>query len=197
MVRSLANPRKSELRKPKTHAMSGTNLQVLLDSRPQGVAGTANFRIVETPVPEPAEGELLIRVRWLSLDPYMRGRMNEGKSYAARVELGQVMVGGTVGEVIASRHRNFAAGDKVLGMQGWQRYAVSDGKGLMKLSPGIPETAWLSAAGMPGVTAWYGLLRIGEPKPGETVVVSAASGAVGSVVGQIAKIRGCRAGPRR
>ncbi len=173
--------------------MSEKNLQVVLASRPAGKAAESDFRFVEAPVPQPREGELLVRVDWLSLDPYMRGRMNEGKSYAARVELGEVMVGGTVGTVIASRHGRFAEGDKVLGTLGWQRYAVSDGKGLVKLpDPRLPETVWLGAAGMPGITAWMGLTQIGTPAPGETVVVSAASGAVGSVAGQLARIAGCR-----
>lgn len=174
--------------------MNDRNVQVVLASRPTGWVDESNFRFVEGPVPAPREGELLVRVDWLSLDPYMRGRMNEGKSYAARVELGDVMVGGTVGTVMASRHPKFAEGDKVLGMLGWQRFAVSDGKGLMKLpDPRLPETVWLGAAGMPGITAWMGLGQIGAPRAGETVVVSAASGAVGSVAGQLAKIAGCRA----
>lgn len=174
--------------------MSETNLQVVLASRPTGWAEEANFRFVEAPVAAPGEGEVLVRVDWLSLDPYMRGRMNEGKSYAACVEVGEVMVGGAVGTVTDSRHPRFAAGDKVVGMLGWQRWAVADGKGLMKLpDPRLPETVWLGAAGAPGITAWMGLAEIGVPKAGETVVVSAASGAVGSVVGQLAKIRGCRA----
>ena len=166
----------------------------MLASRPAGWVEESNFRTVEAPVPVPGEGEIQVRVDWLSLDPYMRGRMNEGKSYAARVELDGVMVGATVGTVTASRHPGFAVGDKVLGMLGWQRWAVCDGKGLMKLpDPRLPETVWLGAAGAPGITAWIGLTQIGTPKAGETVVVSAASGAVGSVVGQLAKIAGCRA----
>ncbi len=174
--------------------MSEKNLQVVLASRPAGAAGETNFQLVESAVPVPGDGEILVRVDWLSLDPYMRGRMNEGKSYAARVELGEVMVGGAVGTVVASRHGKFAEGDKVLGTLGWQRFAVSDGKGLVKLpDPRLPETVWLGAAGMPGITAWMGLGQIGAPRPGETVVVSAASGAVGSVAGQLAKIAGCRA----
>jgi NADPH-dependent curcumin reductase CurA len=174
--------------------MSEKNLQVLLANRPAGWVEESNFRIQESGVPEPGDGQVLIRIRWLSLDPYMRGRMNEGKSYAARVELGQVMVGGTIGEVIASRHPKYAAGDKVVGMQGWQTFALSDGKDIKKVpDPRLPETAWLGAVGMPGVTAWMGLSQIGAPKAGESVVVSSASGAVGSVVGQLAKIAGCRA----
>lgn len=174
--------------------MSEKNLQVILASRPAARAEESNFRLVESAVPAPGEGEVLVRVEWLSLDPYMRGRMNEGKSYAARVELGEVMVGGAVGSVVASRHPKFAPGEKVLGTLGWQRYALSDGKGLVKLpDPRLPETVWLGAAGMPGITAWMGLTQIASPRPGETVVVSAASGAVGSVAGQLARIAGCRA----
>lgn len=173
--------------------MSESNLQVLLARRPRGAVQEADFRLAESPVPAPGEGELLLRLRWLSLDPYMRGRMNEGRSYAARVELGEVMVGGAVAEVLASRHPGFAPGERVVGSLGWQRYALSNGRGLMKLpDPRLPETVWLGAAGMPGVTAWHGLARIGEPKAGETVVVSAAAGAVGGVAGQLARIAGCR-----
>jgi NADPH-dependent curcumin reductase CurA len=153
-----------------------------------------NFRIEEAPMPEPAEGEVLVKNLWLSLDPYMRGRMNEGKSYAAKQEIGEVMIGGTVGEVVESRNPKFAKGDQVLGMLGWQQYGLSDGKGLNKVDASrVPLSAYLGVLGMPGVTAWVGLLDICQPKAGETVVVSAASGAVGSVVGQIAKIKGCRA----
>jgi NADPH-dependent curcumin reductase CurA len=173
--------------------MDGKNLQVTLASRPAGWVEEANFKLVESAIPAPGDGELLLRVKWLSLDPYMRGRMNDAKSYAAKVELGEVMTGGTVAEVVESRNAKFARGDHVVGACGWQQYALSDGKGLMKIPPGVPETAFLGAAGMPGVTAWYGLTKIGAPKAGETVVVSSASGAVGSVVGQLAKIHGCRA----
>ncbi len=154
----------------------------------------ANFKIEDAPLPTPAEGEVLVKNLWLSLDPYMRGRMNEGKSYAAKQELGEVMIGGTVGEVVESRNPKFAKGDQVLGMLGWQQYGLSDGKGLNKVDASrVPLSAYLGVLGMPGVTAWVGLLDICQPKVGETVVVSAASGAVGSVVGQIAKIKGCRA----
>lgn len=174
--------------------MSERNLKVVLAARPEAGVRESDFRLEEAPVPQPAEGEVLVKVRWLSLDPYMRGRMNEGRSYAARVEIGDVMVGGTVGEIVASRHPKFAPGDRVVGLLGWQRYGLSDGRGLHPLPDArLPETVWLGAAGMPGVTAWMGLRSIGEPKAGETVVVSAASGAVGSVVGQLAKIAGCRA----
>ena len=170
------------------------NRRVLLASRPSGWVSESNFRIEEAPVPSPREGEVLVKNLWLSLDPYMRGRMNEGKSYAARQELGEVMIGGTVGEVVESKHPKFAKGDQVLGMLGWQQYGLSDGKGLNKVDASrVPLSAYLGVLGMPGVTAWVGLLDICQPKAGETVVVSAASGAVGSVVGQIAKIKGCRA----
>jgi NADPH-dependent curcumin reductase CurA len=170
------------------------NRRVLLASRPTGWVSEANFRIDEVPLPSPAEGEVLVKNLWLSLDPYMRGRMNEGKSYAAKQEIGEVMIGGTVGEVVESKHPKFAKGDKVLGMLGWQQYGLSDGKGLNKVDASrVPLSAYLGVLGMPGVTAWVGLLDICQPKAGETVVVSAASGAVGSVVGQIAKIKGCRA----
>jgi NADPH-dependent curcumin reductase CurA len=170
------------------------NLRVLLASRPTGWVSEDNFRIESVPVPQPREGEVLVKNAFLSLDPYMRGRMNEGKSYAAKQEIGEVMIGGTVGEVLESRHPKFAKGDKVLGMLGWQQYGLSDGKGLNKVDASrVPLSAYLGVLGMPGVTAWVGLLDICQPKAGETVLVSAASGAVGSVVGQIAKIKGCRA----
>ena len=171
-----------------------TNMQVLLASRPTGWVTEANFRIVETPVPKPGEGQILVRNHFLSLDPYMRGRMNDTKSYAAKQELNEVMVGGTVGEVIESNHAKFKAGDTVRGMYGWQQYGCSDGAGVQKIDASrVPMSAFLGVLGMPGVTAWVGLLDICAPKAGETVVVSAASGAVGSVVGQLAKLKGCRA----
>jgi len=146
------------------------------------------------PSPPLAEGQLRVRNRWLSLDPYMRGRMNEGRSYAAAQALNETMVGGTAGEVIESRHPKFAVGDQVVGYLGWQELAVSDGSQLTKVdTTRIALSAYLGPVGMPGVTAWVGLNRIIEPKAGETVVVSAASGAVGSVVGQLAKLGSCRA----
>jgi NADPH-dependent curcumin reductase CurA len=173
------------------------NKQILLASRPQGEASTANFRLVETPLPAIADGQVLVRHHYLSLDPYMRARMNDSKSYAQPQPLDAVMIGGTVGEVVESRHPNFKPGDKVAGMGGWQEYAVVDAaqRGVLRKvdTSHIPLSAYLGALGMPGVTAWYGLVKICEPKAGETVVVSAASGAVGSVVGQLAKARGCRA----
>jgi NADPH-dependent curcumin reductase len=170
------------------------NRQILLKNRPSGMPGLENFELVERPVPEPREGEVLMRTRFLSLDPYMRGRMSDAKSYAKPAELGQPMVGGTVGEIIASRNPEFAVGDIVLAYAGWQDYGVSNGTGLRKLDPeAAPISTALGVLGMPGMTAYCGLLEIGQPKPGETVVVAAASGAVGSVVGQIAKLKGCRA----
>jgi NADPH-dependent curcumin reductase len=170
------------------------NRQILLRSRPEGTPGLDNFTLVESPVPEVGDGEVLIRTRWLSLDPYMRGRMSAAKSYAQPVEVGEPMVGGTVGEVTASRNPRFAVGDVVLGYAGWQDYVRSNGSGLRKLDAAtVPVTTALGVLGMPGMTAYAGLLEIGQPKPGETVAVAAASGAVGSVVGQIARIKGCRA----
>ncbi len=174
--------------------MTETNKQILLASRPTGWVEESNFKLVESPVPQITDGQVLVRNHFLSLDPYMRGRMNDAKSYAAPVNLGDVMVGGTAGEVVASKHPKFAVGDKVVGMLGWQRYGVSDGTQLMKVDDRhIPLSAYLGSVGMPGVTAWYGLMDICQPKAGETVVVTAASGAVGSVVGQLAKMQGCRA----
>lgn len=180
--------------------MPTTNRQWLLASRPTGEASASNFRLVEAAVPEAAqlkEGQVLVRHHYLSLDPYMRGRMNESKSYAAPQPLDAVMIGGTAGEVVASKNANFAVGDKVVGMGGWQEYALVDGaqRGVLQRvdTTHIPLSAYLGAVGMPGVTAWMGLTQIIEPKEGQTVVVSAASGAVGGVVGQLAKQRGCRA----
>jgi NADPH-dependent curcumin reductase CurA len=168
-------------------------LQVVLACRPEGEPKESDFRLVENEVPEPADGQLLVHNLWLSLDPYMRMRMNPARSYADPVELGLVMVGGTVGEVVASRNPAFAAGDIVLGYLGWQTHALSDGSTLRRVDPStVPIRAYLGAVGMPGVTAHVGLLDIGVPKPGETVVVSAAAGAVGSLVGQIGRMKGCR-----
>ena len=173
--------------------MAEKNTQVLLASRPTGWVKESDFRIVETPVPAPADGQVLIKNLYLSLDPYMRGRMNESRSYARSVELGEVMTGETVGEIVESRNPKFNKGDTVAGRVGWQRYALSDGSDLRKVDPKlVPLSTYLGVVGMPGVTAWIGLLDIGQPKTGETVVVSAASGAVGSVVGQLAKLRDCR-----
>jgi NADPH-dependent curcumin reductase len=171
-----------------------TNIQVQLASRPTGWVEESNFRIVESPIPKPGPGQLLVKNLWLSLDPYMRGRMSDAKSYATPVQIGEVMVGGVVGEVVESNHPKFKAGDYVVGPLGWQLYAVSNGEGLAKVDPKlVPLSYYLGVAGMPGATAWVGLLEHCQPKVGETVAVTAASGAVGSVVGQLAKLQGCRA----
>jgi NADPH-dependent curcumin reductase CurA len=168
------------------------NRQIVLKIRPVGLPTSANFEMLTSSIPEPSEGEVLTRTLWLSLDPYMRGRMNAGKSYAPSVSVGAVMVGRTVGRVLASRDPGFAAGDIVVGPGGWQDYVVMTGRALRKLDPTLaPVSTALGVLGMPGMTAYVGLLDIGQPRAGETVVVSAASGAVGSVVGQIAKIKGC------
>ena len=173
-----------------------SNQQILLDNRPEGEATTGNFKLVTTDTPALQDGQVLVRHHYLSLDPYMRGRMNDSKSYAQPQPLGEVMIGGTVGEVVESRHPKFAAGDKVVGMGGWQQYSVVDAN-----QPGavrkvdtthVPLSHYLGAVGMPGVTAWYGLVKIINPKAGETMVVSAATGAVGSAYGALAKARGCR-----
>jgi NADPH-dependent curcumin reductase CurA len=170
------------------------NRQIVLRNRPVGMPKPSDFDLVESPLPTPKDGEVLTRTIYLSLDPYMRGRISGARSYAQSVEPGQVIVGGTVGEVLESRHPVVARGDLVLGYDGWQSHAVSKGGALRKLDPKqAPISTALGVLGMPGMTAYVGLLDIGRPKPGETVVVSAASGAVGSAVGQIAKIKGARA----
>ncbi|MES2940870.1 MAG: NADP-dependent oxidoreductase [Pseudomonadota bacterium] len=173
------------------------NKQIVLDNRPQGEATASNFRLAETDTPALKDGQVLVRHHYLSLDPYMRGRMNDAKSYAAPQPLGEVMIGGTVGEVVDSRNPRFAAGDKVVGMGGWQEYGVVDGEqpGMLRKvdTTHVPLSHYLGAVGMPGVTAWYGLVKIIAPEAGQTVVVSAASGAVGSALGALAKARGCRA----
>jgi NADPH-dependent curcumin reductase CurA len=174
--------------------MAASNKQVLLASRPQGSVTEENFRIVEAPVATPAAGEVLVKNEWLSLDPYMRGRMSEAKSYVPPAPIGEVMVGQTVGEVIESQDPRFKPGAKVLTQLGWQLYGVAKGSELTPIDvKRAPASYYLGLLGMPGITAWFGLSEIGQPKAGETVVVSAASGAVGSVVGQLAKIKGCRA----
>ena len=168
-----------------------TNTQVLLDRRPTDKVSPACFRIVETPAPAPGPGEVLVRHTFLSLDPYMRGRLSDAKSYAKPQEIGAVMGGGTVGVVEASNNPRFKLGDAVVGMGGWQRYSVSDGAMLRVVdAKAVPIQAYLGSLGMPGVTAWYGLNKIIAPKAGETVLVSAATGAVGSVVGQLARAAG-------
>lgn len=180
-----------------------SNLKILLHSRPTGAPTADNFRLESGPVPVPGPGQLLLRTLFLSLDPYMRGRMSDAPSYAAPVAVGAVMGGGTVARVETSLHPGFAAGDLVLAYGGWQSYALSDGAGLTRLDPALdPPSLALGVLGMPGFTAYMGLLEIGQPRAGETVVVAAASGAVGSVVGQIAKLKGCRVvgiagGPRK
>jgi len=175
------------------------NRQIVLASRPQGEAGVDNFRLVETALPGPdelADGQVLVRHHFLSLDPYMRGRMNDSRSYAQPQPLDEVMIGGTAGEVIASRNPHFTVGDAVVGMGGWQEHALVDAtqRGVLQKvdTRQVPLSAYLGAVGMPGVTAWYGLVKIIDPQPGQTITVSAASGAVGSAVGQLAKARGCR-----
>jgi NADPH-dependent curcumin reductase len=169
------------------------NRQIVLRRRPVGMPKPDDFDLVEAPLPSPKDGEVRCRTIYLSLDPYMRGRMSGARSYAQSVELGQVIVGSTVSEVLESRHPGLAAGNLVLGYDGWQSHAVAKGGGLRKLDPKqAPISAALGVLGMPGLTAYVGLLDIGQPKPGETVVVSAASGAVGSAVGQIARIKGAR-----
>jgi len=171
-----------------------TTRRVLLKSRPVGAPKPSDFEIVETPLPALNDGELLCRTIYLSLDPYMRGRISGVKSYARGVDPGELMVGGTVSEVVESKHPSFKAGDFVQGQNGWQTLAISNGAGVRTLDPArAPISTALGVLGMPGMTAYVGLLDIGQPKPGETVVVSAASGAVGAVVGQIAKLKGCRA----
>ena len=173
-----------------------SNRQILLDNRPEGEATTGNFKLVTTDTPALKDGEVLVRNHYLSLDPYMRGRMNDSKSYAASQPLGEVMIGGTVGEVAESQNPKFAVGDKVVGMGGWQEYSVVDGNapGMLRKvdTTHVPLSFYLGAVGMPGVTAWHGLVKIIAPKPGATVVVSAATGAVGSAFAALAKARGLR-----
>lgn len=173
--------------------MTTMNKQVLLASRPQGPVTEQNFKVVEAPVGTPGASEVLVRNEWLSLDPYMRGRMNDAKSYVPPAQIGDVMVGQTTGEVVESRDANFQPGDKVLTHLGWQLYGVAKANELTKIDiKRAPASYYLGVLGMPGITAWFGMLEIGQPKSGETVVVSAASGAVGSVAGQLAKMKDCR-----
>jgi NADPH-dependent curcumin reductase len=173
--------------------MSVTSQRIVLAGRPEGEPAPTDFRLETIQVGDPGPGQALLRTRWLSLDPYMRGRMSTARSYAKPVPIGDVMVGGTVSEVVASQHPDFAVGDMVLGSSGWQEYALSDGSGLRKLDPAAaPVSTALGVLGMPGMTAYTGLLTIGQPREGETVAVAAAAGPVGSMVGQIARIKGCR-----
>ncbi|MDQ1241935.1 MAG: hypothetical protein QG550_1186, partial [Pseudomonadota bacterium] len=169
------------------------NHQFRLAKRPVGMVQRSDFEYAQAPVAEPGEGEVLVKILYISLDPAMRGWMNEGKSYVPPVGIGEVMRAGAVGRVITSRDPNIAVGDHVVGVLGVQEYAVAKGKGLTKVDPKlVPLPVYLGTLGMPGMTAYFGLLEIGQPKAGETVVVSGAAGAVGQVVGQIAKIKGCR-----
>ncbi|MDP9601143.1 UNVERIFIED_ORG: NADPH-dependent curcumin reductase CurA [Variovorax paradoxus] len=173
-----------------------TNKQIHLDNRPEGEAVASNFKLVTAQTPELKDNQVLVRHHYLSLDPYMRGRMNDSKSYAQPQPLGQTMQGGTVGEVVESKHPKYAVGDKVVGFGGWQEYSVVDASqpGALKKvdTTHVPLSHYLGAVGMPGVTAWYGLVKIIAPKAGETMVITAASGAVGSAFGALAKARGCR-----
>ena len=173
-----------------------SNQQIHLDNRPTSEATASNFKLVERQTPALAAGQVLVRHHFLSLDPYMRGRMNDSKSYAVPQALGQTMGGGTVGEVVESQHDKFKVGDKVVGMGGWQQYSVVDATQLGALrkvdTTHVPLSAYLGAVGMPGVTAWYGLVKIIDPKAGQTMVVSAATGAVGSAFAALSKARGCR-----
>jgi NADPH-dependent curcumin reductase len=173
--------------------MATKNRQILLASRPSGEPTLENFRLVESEVPRPSPGQMLLRSIYLSLDPYMRGRMNAARSYAPPVEIGQVMEGRAIAEVVESNLPDYQPRDFVFAAIGWQEYAVSDGQGVRKIDPALrPLTYALGILGMPGMTAYTGLLNIGQPQPGETLVVAAAAGAVGSLVGQIGRIQGCR-----
>ena len=173
--------------------MTTQNRQILLASRPRDAVTEDNFRLVDAPIPKPGPDEVLVQNQWLSLDPYMRGRMNDVKSYVPPAKLDEVMVGQTVGAVVESHDASFRAGDRVLTQLGWQLYGIAKGKDLTAIdASAIPASYYLGIVGMPGMTAWFGLNEIGQPKAGDTLVVSAASGAVGSVVGQLAKIIGCR-----
>ncbi len=174
--------------------MAEMNQQFVLSSRPVGFPKESDFELKEQAIPDLGDGEFIIRTHFLSVDPYMRGRMNVGRSYARGVEIDEVMTGGIVGEVVASKHPDYSEGDFVQDNLGWQTHGVSNGNGARKVNPDLaPISTSLGVLGMPGMTAYFGLLTVSTPKEGETVVVSGASGAVGSLVGQIAKIKGCRA----
>lgn len=173
--------------------MGRLNRRIVLAARPQGLPKESDFRLVETPLAEPGDGQFLVRINYLSVDPYMRGRMSDAKSYADPVPLGDVMVGGTVGTIIQSRHPDYHEGEVVVGYWGWQEYALSDGREIQRFDTSLaPMSTALGVLGMPGMTAYFGLLEVGQLHSGEQVFVSAAAGAVGSLVGQIAKIHGCR-----
>ncbi len=176
-----------------THELTMKSREIHLKSRPQGVPRPENFSLAEVEIPPPGDGEILVRNEWISVDPYMRGRMNDGNSYVPGFELGSPMEGGCVGTVVESKNPSFKAGDLVLSNMGWREAWKSDGAGVQKITPTVTDArSFLGILGMPGMTAWFGLLKIGELKPNSQVFVSAASGAVGSVVCQIAKIMGCR-----
>ena len=169
------------------------NRQITLAARPVGYPKTSDFKLVETAMPTPGEGQVLVKSLYLSVDPYMRGRINQAKSYAANVQIGEVMVGGVIAEVAASKHADFEVGDIVNAHIGWQEYGVAGGDELRKIDPGLaPISTGAGILGMPGLTAYFGLLEVGKLQEGETVFVSGAAGAVGTIVGQIAKIKGCR-----
>ena len=173
--------------------MASRNRQIVLAARPKGLPRESDFRLVETHMPSPERGEFLVQALYLSLDPYIRGRMNDVESYVPPLQIGEVIGSGVVGRVVQSHHPEFAEGDIVQGMFGWQEYAISNGQGVLKVDPALaPISTALGILGMPGMTAYFGLLEVGQPKAGETVVVSGAAGAVGSVVGQIARLQGCR-----
>jgi len=170
-----------------------TNRRIVLAERPNGLPDENTLKLTQAEVPQPEDGQMLLRTVYLSLDPYMRGRMNDAKSYAKPVQIGEVMTGQVVAEVVSSNIEGYVVGDHVLNGSGWQDYALSDGTDVINLGKNPDNPSWsLGILGMPGYTAYAGLLKIGEPKPGETVVVAAAAGPVGATVGQIAKLKGCR-----
>ncbi len=173
--------------------MTSRNRQIVLAARPKGLPNESDFRLVEASLPAPEKGEFLVQALYLSLDPYIRGRMNDVESYVPALQIGEVIASGVVGRVVQSHHPGFAEGEIVQGMFGWQEYALSNGQGVLKVDAAVaPVSTALGILGMPGMTAYFGLLEVGQPKAGETVVVSGAAGAVGSVVGQIARLQGCR-----
>ncbi len=171
--------------------MPTNNREIRLRRRPTGLPVADDFEMVSTTLPDPVDGQILVQNSYMSVDPYMRGRMVDRRSYVPPFQLGETMTGGCIGRIIQSKHTDFAVGDYVSGMLGWREYYLSDGRGLQKVDPALPLSTYLGIAGMPGKTAYWGLLDIGKPVAGETVFVSAAAGAVGSVVCQIAKLKGC------